>query len=248
MKNLWLILLVLAFCPQVRAANNAPLKVHPPYFLRAKDKVPNDSLVCPADSILDVRGQTMDVSANIAPPDADVMDQLSDPSLFEKILRTKSSETTTGRFYWHSAGDLDYCHFQDMEGNHWYGWADGGDFNWILSRGHRYWWHDPFAKHWLYYYHGYWWRSDGQTKDVLQVCVDGEYYTCDSRGRVVADMGRDGSGGITSAPGRYQGDSHHGGSHGGGHGEGHGAGDAGQGSPNSPQGGGQAGSPPATQP
>jgi hypothetical protein len=244
MKTLWLFVLIFTFCPGSRAANDAPLKVHPPYFLRAKDKVPNDSLICPSVSVMDANGQTMDVEENIAPPGAGAMDQLSDPSLFEEIRRTKSSETTPERFYWHSDDGLDYCHYQDMEGNHWYGWADGEDFNWILSRGHRYWWQDPFAKHWLYYYQGYWWRSDGQTKDSIQVCVDGEYYACDSRGRVVTDMGQDGNGGITSAPGRYRGDSHHGGSHG----EGHGDGDAGHSSPSSPQGGGQPNSQPANQP
>jgi hypothetical protein len=248
MKTLWLILLAPAFCPQARAANDVPLKIHQPYFLRANDKIPNDGLVCPSDAVKDLHGQAMDVAENIAPPDAGVMDQFSDPSLFEKIQRSKSSETAMQRFYWHSAGGLDYCHFQDMEGNHWYGWSEDGNFNWILSRGHRYWWHDPFARHWLYYYQGYWWRSDGQTGDSIEACLDGEYYACDSRGRIVTDMGQDGNGGIISAPGRYRGDSHHGGSQGEGHAEGHGAGEGGQSSPNAPQGGGQAGSPPASPP
>ncbi len=210
---------VLFFCPLGWAQGQTPKKVHPPYFLHAKDKLPPESLSPPAASLIDAKGQGMASELNIAPPDAGVMDQLSDPGLVEEIRRTKAAETTTDRFYWHSTDDLDYCHYQDMEGNHWYGWADGQGFNWVLWRGHRYWWHDPFAKHWLYYYQGYWWRADGQAKNSIQVCLDGEYYACDSQGRVISDMGQDGSGGIISAPGRYQGDMRHG-NGGGRHGDG----------------------------
>ena len=163
MNNLWIFGLALAFYSGAWASDAAPKKINRPYFLRIKDKIPNDSLTAPAGSLEDANGQTLNADVNITPPDAGVMDQLSDPGLFEKIRKTKSVETAVNRFYWHSDGDLDYCHYQDMEGNHWYGWSDDGGFNWVLWRGHRYWWHDPFARHWLYYYQGYWWRADGQT-------------------------------------------------------------------------------------
>jgi hypothetical protein len=211
MKIIWTFGFILVFCSSVWAADIAPQKINRPYFLRVKDKTPNDSLTAPTGSVEDAHGRSLDTDVNITPPDAATMDRLSDPVLFETIRKTKSTETDVNRFYWHASGDLDYCHYQDAEGNHWYVWSDDGGFNWILSRGHRYWWHDPFGKHWLYYYQGYWWRADGQTKNSIQVCMDGEYYACDSQGHVVTDMGEDGNGNIMSAPGRYRGDSHHGG-------------------------------------
>jgi hypothetical protein len=232
MRALWMLALVLAFDGGgARAADNGPKRVHPPYFLRSKDKIPPDSLSHPMASLVDANGQAMESKENISTPDSSVMDRLSDPGLFEEIRKTKSVETTPDRLYWHSRDDLNYCHYLDEEGNHWYGWTDEQGFNWVLWRGHRYWWHDPFAKHWLYYYQGYWWRADGQGKDSIQVCVDGEYFLSNGRGDVLSDMGQDGTGGIISAPGRYQGDMHHGGSHGEGHhGEGgHGDGAGGNG-------------------
>ncbi len=230
MKSLWTFGFAFAFCSLVWAEDSGFPKVHQPYFLRDQDKVPSLDLAAPAGSLEDDKGQPLESDENIAPPDAGIMDRLSDPILFEKIKKAKNIETALKRFYWHTSGDLDYCHYQDMEGNHWYGWMDDGGFNWVLWRGHRYWWHDPFAEHWLYYYQGNWWRADGQAKNSIQVCVDGEYYACDGQGRVFMDMGGDGNGNIESAPGRYQGDFHNGG-HGGGHGSG------GHSSSGSPQGG-----------
>lgn len=199
-----------------------PQKVHPPYFLHAKDKIPRGGLACPDVDLQGADNQPLDLEINITPPDPTVMDIFCAPALFEKIQHQKPSETALQRFYWHMVDEIEYCHFKDMEGNHWYGWQDSdGKFSWILWRGHRYWWHDAFAGHWLYYFQGVWWRADGQKKNSIQANMDGEYYTCDAQGNVLGDMGQDGSGGIVSAPGRYQGDSHggHGGRGHGGHGD-----------------------------
>jgi hypothetical protein len=206
MKTLWGCTLGLGIWACAWAADNVPQKVHPPYFLRAKDKIPNESLISPAVSVKNAKGKIIEVKQNITPPDPGIMDLLSDPLLFEEILRTKADETTAQRFYWHSAGDFDYCHYKDLEGNNWYGWSDDLGFNWILSKGHRYWWRDPFAGNWLYYFQGYWWRSDGQTRKKIQVCINGEYYLSDHNGHILKDMGPDGNGLIVSAPGQYQGD------------------------------------------
>ncbi len=238
MKNFLMACLILA---QAVWADTpaAPTKVHWPYFLRAQDKVPRKSLACPDVPPQGPGGQAWDPRASIQPPDPKVLDLFSSPALFEEIQRDKSRETQVQHFYWHATPrGLDYCHFQDLEGNHWYGWEGGdGNFNWVLGKGHRFWWRDPFAAHWLYYFQGYWWRADGQGPHSIQVCVGGEYYACDAQGNVLKDMGQDGSGAIISAPGRYQGDRR------GGHG-GHG----GQPSQGSPQGGGQAAPAPGNAP
>lgn len=242
MNKLWVLSLFLGFTPALWADVSIPLhKIHPPYFLQAKDKLPRKDLACPDIPLQGPGGQTLDVAVDITPPGPRVLDRFSSPSLFEEIQRAKASETKLQRFYWHSTpGGLDYCHFKDLEGNQWYGWGGkDSDFNWVLWRGHRFWWHDPFAGHWLYYYRGYWWRADGQEKNSIQACIHGEYYACDAKGNILEDMGQDGSGDIVSAPGRYQGDSHHGGhgghgshgEHGGGGHLNHNGGQPGQGSP-----------------
>lgn len=243
MKNFLVICLMGALAASAWAGTSAaPSKVHWPYFLGAQDKVPRKSLACPDVPPVGPDGQAWDVQASIKPPGPKVLDQFSSPALFEEIQRARTPETQIQRFYWHTtARGLDYCHFQDLEGNHWYGWESaGGGFNWVLWKGHRFWWHDPFASHWLYYFQGYWWRSDGQQPHLIQVCLDGEYYACDAQGNILKDMGQDGSGDIISAPGRYQGDRRGGhgghGGHGGQGGQGNGASNPGQPS----QGGGQA--------
>jgi hypothetical protein len=229
MNGRWFLLSV-ALVPGVWADSlSPPPKLHQPYFLRAQDKVPLDTLACPDDPIQGPRGATLDLAVNIIPPLPGPMELFSGPSLFEDLQKTKASETAYGKFYWHDFNGMDYCHYKDVEGDHWYGWAGhDGKFNWILWRGKRYWWHDAFAGHWLYYYRGSWWRADGQAQNSIQANIDGEYYACDAQGNVLGDMGQDGNGDIVSAPGRYQGDSHHGGH--GGHG-GH-AGHGGQGGQN----------------
>ncbi len=236
MKKLWILGLVLGTaCVSWADTSPVPRKLHQPYFLRVQDKIPLGDLTCPDGPIQGSDGKTLDLDINIKPPDPVVMDHFSSPGIFEEVQRAKLSETSIGRFYWHNRGGLDYCHFKDPEGNHWYGWGGGTEnFNWILWRGHRYWWKDSFAGLWLYYYQGSWWRADGQKKNLIQACVDGEYYACDAQGNVLQDMGQDGSGSIVSAPGRYQGDSH--GGHGG-HQGGHGGHNGGQPSQGSPQGG-----------
>ena len=186
-----------------------------PRFLFPKDPVPMKNVEEPGDLLVEPDGKTKEVKVDFLAPPSDALDLFSDPELFEQIHKNHSSEAAVGRFYWHSKGDLTYCHLMDIEGNHWYGWSEGGNFHWILWRGHRYWWHDSFAGHWLYYYRDVWWRSDGQDQGQIQACFNGEYYLCDRNGKILKDMGEDGEGNLLSAP-----NSRHGGHHGHGGGRG----------------------------
>ena len=187
-----------------------------PRFLFPKDPIPMKSLEDPGYVLVEPDGKTQEVQVDFLAPPADALDLFSDPGLFEQIHKAHLSEAKVKHFYWHAEGDLTYCHLMDIEGNHWYGWSEGGNFHWILWRGHRYWWHDSFAGHWLYYYRGLWWRADGQDKGQIQACVNGEYYLCDKDGNVLKDMGEDGEGNLLSAPNLRHHGGHHGGS--GGHG------------------------------
>ncbi|HJT23722.1 MAG TPA: hypothetical protein VJ873_04055 [bacterium] len=239
MKKLGVMVFLLSGLVQAVGADSSavPHSIHRPYFLQAKDKVPRSDLACPEEDLQGPGAKSLDLEINILPPDPHVIDFLSGPDIFEQIQRQRPSETALQRFYWHRLDEVEYCHFRDMEGNHWYGWEDGDEkFNWVLWRGHRFWWHDPFAGLWLYYYQGYWWRADGQKPGRIQACIDGEYYACDAKGNILQDMGQEGSGDIVSAPGRYQGDFRHGG-HGGHHGNGQWNHNNAQPSQGSPQGG-----------
>lgn len=212
---LWLVLLG-PFPAAVLADPKGFPPLPAPRFLFPKDPIPMKNLEDPGNFVVEPDGKTQEVKVDFQAPPADALNLFSDPGLFEQIDKKHSSENTVRQFYWHSEGDLAYCHLMDIEGNHWYGWSEGGNFHWILWRGHRYWWHDHFAGHWLYYYQGVWWRSDGQDKGQIQACVNGEYYLCDRNGKILNDMGEDGEGNLLSAPNSGKRGGHHG--HGGGRG------------------------------
>lgn len=185
-------------------AQSAPVSLVKPRFLTLSDKVPSGSSLIPPIPLADARQKKIRSTETILPPDPGTMTLFSDPDLFETIKADKKKEREFQHFYWHQAEALDYCHYRDLQGDHWYGWVDGDHFDYVLWRGNRFWWRDPFADHWLYYYRGVWWRADGQDALTLQGCVGGEYYLCDRTGKVLKDMGADGQGLIVSAPGVYQ--------------------------------------------
>jgi hypothetical protein len=206
-----------------QTTNAAPKKIHPPLFLKPTDKIPMETLNSPDVPEKGMDGNPLEINEAVDAPPADILDKLSAPGLFEVIKRAKTKEETRiNQVYWHINSDLEYCHFRDGEGNHWYGWNDGQAFHWVLWRGNRYWWRDDFAGHWLYYGRDHWWRAGLQTPDSIQVLINGEYYLCQKDGTILKDMGQDGKGAIVSGNGPFRGDFHGGHGHGGGHGQGSG--------------------------
>jgi hypothetical protein len=183
-----------------------PVKITAPRFLGPRDARPLKGLNSPGSSVLGPDGKNMDVREGIHAPGNDRMASFAGPELYEAMRGLKSSEKGIQRFQWHRGPGRLYCHYRDVEGNHWFGWAEGRVFHWILWRGRRLWWKDPLANHWLYYDRGYWWRPGGQKKGTIQVCLDGEYYLCAKDGTLLGDEGGDGNGAIVSPAGRYQGD------------------------------------------
>ena len=237
-KRAELLILAFALLPWVvwaqTAGAPAPKKIFPPLFLKSSDKVPLAGLSNPAVPDEGPDRSPLKVDEAIDAPATQILEELSDPDLFEILKGEKKEEPRIGQVNWHVGADfdLDYCHFRDEEGNHWYGWSDGQAFDWVLMLGNRYWWRDAFAGHWLYYARNHWWRADLQTPNSLQVLIQGEYYLCQKDGTILKDMGQDGNGEILSGNGPFRGDFHHGGHS---HGEGHG-------SNNGPNGGANAGS------
>lgn len=219
---------LLIFLPSALLAQSItpvlPQPISAPLFLRPADKTPLDALNSPAVPDQGFDGNPLGADEAIDAPPADILNQLSEPHLFESIKAAKKKEAGINQIHWHASDDLNYGHFRDKEGNNWYGWSDGQAFHWILALGNRYWWHDDFAGHWLYFAKNHWWRADGQSANQIQVIIDGEYYLCQRDGTIVKDMGQDGNGQILSGSGRYQGDFRGGhGGHAGGHGGGHSA-------------------------
>jgi hypothetical protein len=241
LKTIFLLILAFALSPWAgwaQTAASAPKKISPPLFLKPTDKTPSKALTSPAVPDKGRDGSPLDADKAITEPPAGIMARLSDPELFEALKGDKKKETRIKQVYWHAAGDWGYCHVKDVEGNHWYGWSDGKNFQWVLFRGNHYWWHDDFAGHWLYYGGGCWCRAGLQTPDQLQVVIDGEYYLCQKDGMILKDMGQDGKGAILSGNGPFRGDFHHEGH------QGHGGAKPAQGSNASPDNG-TAGSPPS---
>jgi hypothetical protein len=218
MRTFLLALLVCSFWSVKGSAQTAASptlkKVSAPIFLKPADSTPSADLDNPQVPDRGPDGEALTLGEALDVPDSGTLRAFSDPDFFETLKSDKKKEQDILRVYWHR-GDPDFCHWRDAEGNHWYGWNDGGHFHWILMKGNRYWWHDTLAGHWLYYAKGDWWLGKPGQMDSIQVLVDGEYYLVQKDGTILKDMGQDGNGNIMSAPGRYQGDFHHGG---GGHG------------------------------
>jgi len=83
---------------------------------------------------------------------------------------------------------MDYCHFRDGSGNHWYGWPSGGNFLWAFFKAGHFWWHDTYAERWLYFDRGYW-RWQEPKKDQFQIYLEnGHYYACDVNGVLGEDL------------------------------------------------------------
>ena len=38
------------------------------------------------------------------------------------------TENQSGHYYWHKDNGFNYCHYQDGQGNHWWGWYAGNNY------------------------------------------------------------------------------------------------------------------------
>ena len=184
-------------------------KIPSPLFLKPTDKVPPADSTSPSIPQKGPDGKPLEMTGSITAPSDDIMAKFSDPDLLESLRAADKKETRFNKIYWHLDDGWDYCHLRDAEGNHWFGWSDGGYFHWVLLKGKHYWWHDDFAECWLYYGGRYWCRAENQTPDQLQVLINGEYYLCQRDGTILKDMGQNGKGSIISNVGVSQGGSHH---------------------------------------
>jgi hypothetical protein len=84
-------------------------------------------------------------------------------------------ETTVGRYYWHNFNGVNFCHYYDRWGCHWYGWYCGSSFYWSCWWGNFWWWYDPLYFRWCYWYDGWWWWQNPEDINQIDVYNNGEY-------------------------------------------------------------------------
>jgi hypothetical protein len=68
-----------------------------------------------------------------------------------------TTEVQPNHYYWHTDNGLNYCHYHDRSGTHWYGFYAGTTYYWSRYEANHWWWYDPAYTRWLYWDDGYWW-------------------------------------------------------------------------------------------
>jgi len=192
----------------------APADVFPD--LGIKDPACNLNLQGPAPEpdppLFGAEGGRLSSVDDFYAPAPDQMDELLSQGFFSP-KEVDSREDQPTRYVWHFTDGTAFCHYYDMEGNHWYGWDREGKFSWARFQAGHFGWQDPVTNRWLVYAQGNWWWQDPQNSAHLQAYQGGRYYAYDSRQGALLPTALD-PGGIASAPGRYRGDFRHGGGHG----------------------------------
>jgi hypothetical protein len=91
-----------------------------------------------------------------------------------------ASENQAGRYYWHNDGGINYCHYLDASGYHWYGWYVGDEYFWTRNFSGRWWWYDPDFNRWCFWNNGFWWWQDSYHVGDLYCYNDDAYVPCNS--------------------------------------------------------------------
>ncbi len=100
---------------------------------------------------------------------------VQNPNLMKDIQARQHEELQTERYYWHDDGGVNYCHYLDRRGHHWYGFYNGQNYYWTRYQGNRWWWYDPAPQSWVYYDDGYWWNQNQAQPQEVNVYVNGGY-------------------------------------------------------------------------
>ena len=86
-----------------------------------------------------------------------------------------TNETISNHYYWHSYGGVNYCHYYDNWGYHWYGWYWGGTCFWSRWYANNWWWYDTAYARWCYWHDGFWWWQNPAQVNVVYVYNNGNY-------------------------------------------------------------------------
>jgi len=183
-----------------------PATILKPLSPQPEAQTPDSNTRRPSPPPRDPNGMPMTAVENSDLPAGEVMNDLTDPSIFKPIQKLNRTEMKRGAYHWHAASIWNYCHYRDRAGNHWVGWKTGSVFHWVLDRGNRFWWLESGTGRWLYFYGGYWWWPGGADHGQVQVYLNGgHYYLCGPDGSVGLDMGPTGETANVSNPVSLQG-------------------------------------------
>ena len=191
-------LLALEISPSTPAETpTSPLSLSPtetpalpkPIVLKGSDKLndsENHSIPSPPKKSAD--GNPLQVKNSDQIPRGEALNNLTDSSFLSQIPGFNKSEDKSKTYYWHPLNGVNYCHFRDGSGNHWYGWQANGKFQWAFFRAGHFWWHDAYAERWLYFDRDYWWWQ-GSNKNQFQIYQeDGHYHAIDTNGTLGDDL------------------------------------------------------------
>jgi hypothetical protein len=153
--------------------------------------VPRASMPSPARTIRDQNraivpqrneaGQPITQRRSAVPPSQHAA-VIRNTAVVNNIQRQQRVEVVPNRYYWHNDHGMRYSHYYDGR-YHWYGFYHGPTFYWTRYYGDRWWWYDPLALRWVFWWDGFWWwpRPGG----TPYVYVDNNYYPYEDSGVTV---------------------------------------------------------------
>ena len=116
---------------------------------------------------------------------------VNNASFTAQINVYNNSENRRNNYYWHTWSGVNYCHYYDDWGYHWYGWYLGPRFFWTRWYYNNWWWYDSAFNRWCYWHDGGWWWQDPFHVNVVYVYNNGNYTSCDTAPS--SNFGNDGS-------------------------------------------------------
>ena len=91
-----------------------------------------------------------------------------------QVIGFNRSEAVPNHYYWHTWNGMNYCHYYDPWGYHWYGWYMGSGYFWTRYYANNWWWYDSAMARWCYWNNGGWWWQD-PTLNTVYVYDNGAY-------------------------------------------------------------------------
>ena len=166
--------------------SQAPQRLVRPLFLKPTQILQDADQLEDADVPAGEDGSNLGYDLDNVPPSSQFMKSFTSPKFGGQIQRYNRREKEAGN-YWHTYQKRRYSHYTDDQGNHWYGGpSDEVSHKWVmlLWRNGRFWWHDTDNDRWLYYYKNYWWSPNEQDPSLMDVYLNGQYYSCDRTGQI----------------------------------------------------------------
>lgn len=97
-----------------------------------------------------------------------------------RIEGYNAMEFGRNQYYWHQDGGINYCHYIDGSGYHWWGWYSGDQFFWTRNYASRWWWYDSDFDRWCFWNNGFWWWQDPYHVGDLYCYNNDSYVPCNS--------------------------------------------------------------------